>query len=418
MKEEEFNIAIKEIFKIELVNTTKIYLEYSLNGNSFKLKKKRLREAITQLKSYKSDQEFELFDDKYFEVSVVQNSRMFFAGDDEINNKDLVNKLEYNLSNSSDAYLVQVIKQLQPISNTSNLNRPLFFHRLRNRRYNSEYEKADLFDSLKEIIPRFQTLKITAEINRTKQEFESLAYAFLFNLSYNTDLSYLPSSLIEDLTRSIRIGRIRRSKVEDVDCPKRKYENDLILFYQKGISSESVDLQYLSFYHILEHFFEKIYNDEMIKSIKMELTKPSFSYKRNKDVSELIKVVQDKLKYKNEEFQINEPEALRLVLDKFIPDFKEVKDEIFSYDQSLLDYYKSSEVSFSKGNKVNFSEERDKILKNLRERIYKTRNSIVHSKETDRERYLPFKHDRILQKEIILMRIIAEKIVIESSREL
>lgn len=418
MTEQEFNIAIKEIFKIELINSTKIYLEYSFNENTFRLKKKRLREAIAKLSSYKNDQDFELFDDKYFEVSVVQSSRIYFVGDDEINKKDTVNKLEYNLSNSSDSYLIQVIKQLQPLSNSTNSNRPIFFHRLRNRRYNSGYENADLFDSLKEIIPRFQTLKIRAETSKTKQEFESLTYAFLFNLSYNTDLSYLPSSLIEDLTRSIRIGKIRRSKIEDVDCPKRKYENDLILFYQKGISSESVDLQYLSFYHILEHFFEKIYNDEMIKSIKAELTKPSFSYKRNKDVSELIKVVQDKLKYKNEEFQINEPEALRLVLDKFVLDFEEVKNEIFSYDPNLLDYYKSNDVSFSKGNKVNFTEDREKTLKNLRERIYKTRNSIVHSKETDRERYLPFKHDRILQKEIILMRIIAEKIVIESSREL
>ena len=77
-----------------------------------------------------------------------------------------------------------------------------------------------------------------------------LSYSFLFNLGYNTDISYLPSSSVESLTRRIRIGRLRRSKIEDIEPPKRRYENDLILFYQKGISSESVDLQYLSFYHV------------------------------------------------------------------------------------------------------------------------------------------------------------------------
>jgi hypothetical protein len=419
MTEEEFNNAVSKIFKIELSNTTKIYFEYTFNENTFRLKRKRFREAVSKLNTFKTEENFEIFDEKNFEVSVVQSTRFFYPGDDEIFKDDTVNKIKYNLSSSSDAYLVLLLKQMLLITTDVSLSRPIFFHRLRNRRFqNGENETNDLFDILKQVIPRFQTLKITSDSNKSRQEFETLCYSFLFNLSYNTDLSYLPSSITDDLTRSIRIGRLRRAKIEEIDVPKRRYENDLILFYQKGISSESVDLQYLSFYHILEHFFEKIYNDELIKSIKTELTKPSFSYKRTKDVSELIKVIQDKLRYKNEEFQINEPEALRLVLDRFVPDFDEVKDEIKSYDTNLLDYYKSTEVEFSRGNKVNFSEERDKVLKNLRERIYKTRNSIVHSKETDREKYLPFKHDKILQKEIILMRIIAEKIIIESSREL
>src|SRR5690606_5901950 len=196
------------------------------------------------------------------------------------------------------------------------------------------------------------------------------------------------------------------------------YQQDLILYYQKGISSESADLQFLSFYHILEHFFEKIYNDDLVRTIYDKLTAPSFSYKRSKDLVSLVNVIQDKLKYKNEEFQINEPEALRLVLDKFIEDFDELKNNIKIYDEVLLNYYKSNEVSFSKGNRVNFDEERSVILKNLRERIYKTRNSIVHSKDTDKSKYLPFKHDKELSREIILMRIIAEKIVIGSSDEL
>lgn len=419
MTEVEFNEAVKEVFRIENTGSTRVYLDYTVNDTTYRLKRKRLREAVEQLEQLQTDQEYELLDGKTFEVSVVQSSRIYFPGDEDICKTDSVNKIDYQLSSPSDAYLIHIIKQLVPLSSTTNSGRPPFWHRLRSRRFHSsDSEVLDLFDLLKRIIPRFQTLLIKSDSPKSKNDFETLAYSFLFNLSYNTDLSYLPSSFIEDLTRTIRIGRIRRARIEEIETPKRKYENDLILFYQKGISSESVDLQYLSFYHILEHFFEKIYNDELIKSIKGELTKPSFSYKRTKDVSELIKVIQDKLKYKNEEFQINEPEALRLVLERFIPDLDEVKDAIDSYDSDLLDYYKSQEVEFSKGNKVNFVEDRDKVLKNLRERIYKTRNSIVHSKETDRERYLPFKHDKILQKEIILMRIIAEKIIIESSREL
>ena|SRR5690554_1155288 len=341
MTELEFNQAIKEVFRIDHVNSTRIYLDYTVNDTTYRLKKKRLREAVEKLEKLQTDQEYELFDSKSFEVSVVQNSRIFFMGDDEICKKDTVNKLDYRLSNPTDEYLIHIIKQLIPLSNAANSGRPPLWHRLRNRRpHSNDNENLDLFDLLKRTIPRFQTLHIKSDSTKSKSEFETLTYSFLFNLSYNTDLSYLPSSLIEDLTRTIRIGRIRRARMEEVEAPKRKYENDLILYYQKGISSESVDLQYLSFYHILEHFFEKIYNDELIKSIKDELTKPSFSYKRTKDVSELIKVIQNKLKYKNEEFQINEPEALRLVLERFISDLDEVKDAINSYDNELIEYYK------------------------------------------------------------------------------
>ncbi len=281
MTESEFNDAIREIFRIENTGSTRIYLDYSISDTTYRLKKKRLREAVVRLKELKTDQDFEIFDENSFEVSVVQNSRRFFPGDDDICKSDTVNKIEYKLSSPSDSYLIHIIKQLLPLSSTPNSGRPLMFHRLRNRRFHSsEDEELDLFDLLKRVIPRFQTLLIKTETTKTKIEYETLTYSFLFNLGYNTDMSYLPSSFVEDLTRTIRIGRIRRVRIEEIDPPKRKYENDLILFYQKGISSESVDLQYLSFYHILEHFFEKIYNDEMIKSIKSELTKPSFSYKR------------------------------------------------------------------------------------------------------------------------------------------
>ena len=417
MEIEKLSEILKKLFRIEEIDSTKIYVNYQVQDYKFRLKKKRFRDAVKSLNNLRID-DFEIYSETKYEVSLMQSGRVFYPGDDEICKEDTVNKLSYSLSIASDEYLILVLQQLDEFSDTEDINRPFFLSRLRHRSRYQEETGDDLMDNLKLIIPRLITLKINSDNKKIKTEFETLSYSFLFNLGYNTDISYLPSSSVESLTRRIRIGRLRRSKIEDIEPPKRRYENDLILFYQKGISSESVDLQYLSFYHVIEHFFEKIYNEELISSIKTELMKPSFSYKRNKDISELIGVVQDKLRYKNEEFQINEPEALRLVLDRFISDFNDVKLEILNFDNSLVNYYKSNEVVFSKGNKVNFDEERSKVLSNLKERIYKTRNSIVHSKETDKERYLPFKHDKILQKEIVLMRSIAERIIIESSREL
>jgi hypothetical protein len=198
---EEFNDLVQKIFKIELTNTTKIYFEYSFNEHSFKLKKKRLREAIETLKTFKSEEDYEMFDDKTFEVSVVQNTRIFYPGSDEdISKEDNVNKIKYNLSAPTDAYLIQLIKLLEPLYHDENTNQPIYFHRLRSGRFQRMVNGSkDLFDILKVVIPRLQTLKIETTSNKTRQEFETLSYSFLFNLSYNTDLSYLPSSIVETL---------------------------------------------------------------------------------------------------------------------------------------------------------------------------------------------------------------------------
>lgn len=415
MIEQEFIEVLTNIFRFQLIKNNRLGFEFRFENAKYKLRKKRIKDANELLKTLNFEQGYELYNKKSYEVSLSENSNFLYYKEDKIENFDRTNKVNYELSDPSDTYLLTFLKELHNISNTGYTS--LLKNRLRGRSFRLD-EKLDLFDVLKIIIPRFKTLKISTENDRTRIEFESLTFSFLFNLSFNTDISYLPSSLVDDLNRTIRIGRIRRSKVDEIDFPKRKYENDLILYYQKGISSESIDLQYLSFYHILEHFFEKIYNDELTKSIKNELTKPSFSYKRNKDVQDLIKIIQNKLKYKSEEFHINEPEALQLVLDNFITDFTEIRNELNSYDGTLIDYFKTQEIEFSNGNRVNFDEPKDKILKNLRERIYKTRNSIVHSKETEKNKYLPFKHDKILQKEIFLMRILAEKIIISSSKEI
>jgi hypothetical protein len=419
MELQEFNETIKRFFRIKPIRDNMHYQYYEFDTYEFRLKKKLFRDTCANLTNLLSQEGYEIYNKRTYEVSVSLGSRFYYPVREDIAVEDTVNGLKYALNSPSNEYLIFFIENLKRLAESDSQLRPTMMHRLRNRyRYSESEQSIELLDVLKENIPRFKTLLITSISDKSLKEFESISSSFLFTLGFNTDISFLPTNITEEFTRAVRIGRIRRSRIEDIEAPKRKYSQDLILFYQKGISSESADLQFLSFYHILEHFFEKIYNDDLVNSIQNKLTAPAFSYKRTKDLNSLIKIIQDKLKYKNEEFQINEPEALRLVLEKFIEDFNEIKEEIDAYDPSLLNYYKTNEVSFSKGNKVNFSEGKDTILKNLRERIYKTRNSIVHSKDTDKSKYLPFKHDKELGKEIILMRIIAEKIIIGSSDEL
>lgn len=296
-------------------------------------------------------------------------------------------------------------------------------HRLR-RIYSANDGQTELFERpileiIKEVIPRLETIQISTKSQTDLKTFDNLLYAFIFNLGYNLDFTIMPLRFMDEFIQPFRIGRIRRSRTGDVEAPKRIYSNELILHYQKGVSSESIDHQYLSFYHVLEHFYEKIYNDDILGRVKNELTKPNFSYKRTRDLSNLIGLIQSRLKYKNEEFQINEQEALELTLRKFIPETNELKEAIENVSPELLEYYKTTEVPFSKGNRVNFnSDNEDEIYKNLSKRVYYTRNSIVHSKEAQKVKFTPFKDDKDLLTEIYLMRLIAEFVILNDSNEL
>lgn len=423
MNFDDIKEAIKTLFNFSIAGETEDKITFNIiSDKTAILDKAQVNQIIQDLTSLNTDQDVELFDNNNYEVLVRQEHRMMPTR--EIAQKDIVNKIEYKIDKPTDRYLVFFLYNLGKQNTPRILRGGIMPHRLHRIYNNDKEQQASLFelnvlDVIKDIVPRLETLQIKSDNTRKKSEFEQLVYAFLFNLGYNLDYTILPLRFMDEFTQPYRLGRLRRANFSDVEPPKRIYLNELILHYQKGISSESIDHQFLSFYHVLEHFFEKIYNDDILNSIKTELTKPSFSYKRNKDLSGLISIIQNRLKYKNDEFLLNEPEALELTLRKFVKDIPYLTKELTTISPTLIDYFKTTDVPFSKGNKVNFENTNvSEIYTNLAKRIYLTRNSIVHSKETDKSKYTPFRDDKDLLTEIYLLRLIAEIVIIENSKEL
>lgn len=415
--------AISTLLDFELVEETEEKAVFKvISDHTAELNKSFVNDVISSLAYYNSNEEVELYNSKSYEVLVRNESRVLMRR--ELEQDDTVNKLHYKLDKPTTNYLIFFLYNLYKQDAPNFLRRGIMGHRLRRIFERRESEQQQLFDDdilelIKDIIPRLETIQISSESNKKLEEFENLLFAFIFNLGYNLDLNMQPLRFMAEFIQPYRMASVRRTRTSDVEPPKRLYINDIILHYQKSISSESLDHQYLSFYHVIEHFFEKIYNDDILNRIRVELTKPSFSYKRTKDVKSLVNIIQNKLKYKNEEFSINEVEALELTLTKFIIDINDFKTSLNEFSYDLIEYFKTTEVGFSTGNKVNFdSTNEEEIFKNLSKRIYKTRNSIVHSKETEKTKYIPFKDDKELVNEIYLLRLIAEYVIIESSREL
>ena len=420
MNLDQIRDGIKTLFNFSVAGETDEKIVFSIiRDKTAVLDKIQVTQIIDDLSLLNTDQEVEIFDSNYYEVLVRQENRIMSTRD--ISLKDEVNNIEYYVNKPTDKYLIFFLSNLT-LHNAPRILRdgilPYRLQRLYDREQQAILSELNILDVIKEIFPRLETLQIKSENARKKTEYVQLVYAFLFNLGYNLDYTILPLRFMDEFTQPYRIGRLRRAHFEEVEPPKRVYLNELVLHYQKGVLSESIDHQFLSFYHVLEHFFEKIYNDDILNSIRTEITKPSFSYKRTKDLSGLISLIQNRLKYKNDEFLLNELEALELTLRKFVQDISYLAMELTAISPELIEYFKSTEVSFSKGNKVNLNNPNSKeVYTNLAKRIYLTRNSIVHSKETDKSKYTPFRDDKDLLKEIYLIRLIAEIVIIENSRE-
>lgn len=219
------------------------------------------------------------------------------------------------------------------------------------------------------------------------------------------------------------INNRRLLRANEIEPPKLFYVRELTEQYNLALSSADPFIKYIAYYHIMEHFFDTVYNCALISSVKEILQHPGFSAKKPKEISRIIDVVQRKTRLAKEGFQGSELEALELTINAFVT-MEQLRDTLYQYDPAFIDYYKNHEVSFSNGDAIDLNDtQNEKLPKKIAARIYKTRNSLVHYKSNNervRERgiYHPFTNDKELANEMPLMRSLAEAIIIKSADEI
>ena len=384
---------------------------------AFNLEKDKLENSLNELRGYAEVSETVISNGSEYEVLVREEGPFFrFRPRDNdcvVEVDDNENNLCYRLIRPSTTFCLYLIHKASLIGEARELSRPMPLKRMF-----EQWSEEDLcvLDLIKRVIGGRLTLHLKSTTRKSHQDFERFSSAFLFNLTYNTDSALVPQRDFEELLRSNRITRSRRFNLEELDPPRRYYLPDLIHHYQLAVGTENPMLEYISYYHIAEHFFESVFNDELIDKVKSTITHPDFSYKRKRDISFLIKDIGKSIKMRDESMTFNEQEGLRLSLIKFV-DIDELVDKIKSYDENLLEHYKINTVSFAGGVTVNLeSDDRELCFKHLAGRIYKTRNAIVHSKESEKTKYTPFRDDQKLVKEVPLIRFVAEQIIFSTSQ--
>lgn len=378
----------------------------------FFITNQELNEVYEGIQKNKSGNSFELFNDNYYEaILIVDSNRYIREREEELVTEDTINRINYKYDKISKELALSILINSDSCMKNNLINKiPLYV----SYRRAEDVKSTNIIDLLTELALRYYSLKITTSSTTSLERFKSYALSYTYTFMYNRQV---PMHLYSDVQTSSRLS-IKNTRDKNFDSPKKLYNPELVSYYNEAISSTILPHKYLSFYHILEYFYERIFSEDQIIKAREIITDVSFSYKRDKDIAKLIKGIQQKIV--DNDIAVNEKNALSLLIQKHINQNALKAKLIERYGDNFLSLLMKN-VSFSDGNAIIFSNDESQFIKSLTNRIYKTRNSIVHSKESFFEekknnKYKRIKDDKELLQEIALIQVLAEIMINEDSK--
>ncbi len=344
---------------------------------------------------------------RYFEVAVqaVDQLRRPPFRPDLVTYSVSEHNYEFELSRASSRYIFALFCSFSQRAEQNYQVRPLLLHMLSQEKLSSLNDLTELF--------RILTVKINTPKMHSNSELRRMFDSYLFNISYNHNTTLSVMDFIAE-QRPFRNGSRRNGQL----FPYRHYNPELVKYYHQAVAINIPFAQYLAFYHVAEFFFQSISEKDTFCEIENYITRPSFSPHRESDIRGFYNMIRKKMREQREDGVWNEKTGLLLCMKKYIPDLSILKDSILSINPNALFYYKTSLVEFTDDSKlIDFNDTSETIYQNIRDRVYSVRNAIVHSKDGEKLRYEPFKHDNQLTKEIPLIRSIAEEIIMNSAKQ-
>lgn len=393
-------------------------ISYIVGEKSFKFSKSDYNNISDD--AMKSDlSQFTVSNNNSYEVIIYQTNKMArrllpYKFEERIistNIKDSMNNIEYKFQEISDLMVWNIIKEID----LESLKRSfmIFPPRL------PKDEGENLFNLLRVCFRNPYSLIVSYKKDIDKSKLNDYINSFLFNFCYNYGYSFRIMNSLDELLNIRYRNKNSFYKSEELDAPRLLYKQDLTEQYHMAVSSEDPFVQFIGFYHIMEYFYEEIYKEGVVNNVKEILLDPGFSTKRKKDIMKLVDLINKK---RTESTVGSELEALELTLIKYI-DIEKITEKLNEIDEDIIEYYKRNTVNFSNGDAIDLIGDKKHIFKKLANRVYKTRNSLVHSKSNEvrlneRGIYKPFKDSKALLKEIPLLKVISEEIIIKSASEL
>ena len=375
-----------------------------------------LRAAFDRLQNYSKDK-LQICTATSREAALQFFGPIFRNGLDLEPIADTVNHITYSIGPATLDYCIFLLDAIT--ENAKLIGRRAYFD-LRGRSHmalkrgwvNRSTENS--LELLPEIL-RAYTIKVESGTTVSPIRLKEYAASFEFLIMYRRGV---PVSEYLDIDDMYSIGSIGTHFLsEKIDSPPQRIYNSAVLdYYTMAMESRDPFTRYISFYHIVEHYFDAVFRKKLTDEIKEKITRPDFSYKSEANLYELAKYIRKHMSSDDESGKGNEFESLKYVLMEYAP-VDELKDRITRLDSNAIAYYQNNFVPFttSKKTKISWADQQG-VYTNLATRIYETRNALVHSKsEQLANQYKPYENRKELSAEIPLMRAVAETVLINTS---
>lgn len=341
------------------------------------------------------------------------NPRLFFGQTPEYGVQDEENGITYDLSPPSNEFIIFLFDKKRDSLKE-------LFRSFRSQSFRGFPETpTDFFEFAKFAIggyniDRYVTAKVQSTKNQhSKEILQNQCQNYLYQISYQLGIALIEESGYQQNRIKRHANSNRFQNLAETIPYQKNLKPELLHHYHLALSSNDPSLEFLSYYHIIEHFFYDAFYKPVLNKNKENLEK---LLELNQDSKEIRGDITRSL---SKDFQFNEKEALLLVLKEYVK-LGKLKNDLSSLDDSLIEYLQTHSVSFTgdeNENKVSFNDTPDHVYHHIKKRIYDVRNSIVHSKSSTPQ-YRPFFDDEELVEEIPLIKCIAEQIIISSAEDM
>lgn len=277
--------------------------------------------------------------------------------------------------------------------------------------FNVDRDRYDTFEQIRYLTNNLRSVKVLSSYF-DKETLKKLARSFLYeiNSSYGEAFTTVEVSTFDLFRSNQHYGPIRK-RYDEISAPVKVYDEEILSYYQRAISTNNIEFQFLSFYQILEYFYDKYFSDSMSLELLNKHNESPFEFDSDSSRLELIETII--MKYR----RLNEKESLKSVLRENITSKADFKNELNAADNTLLKYWNNPWPGFLNFEPFDYdSLSLEEIVKLLSERIYAIRNEVTHRK-SKRTKYLPQKHERYLLHETRLLQVIVELIIDSNGKE-
>lgn len=273
-------------------------------------------------------------------------------------------------------------------------------------RRNPYREKENI--NLRDLFSRIISVKIRAPSGHAlfsnSRQLRALAEASLYHIAYGYGVSIIP---IQSWERSFYSLETRKKEV--VQFPLRTYNSELVAYYQLALGAESLILSYLALYKILEYFFTSAAEHVLFDRVKEQLVAPDFSHLKTSKLRELTKTI------RRFDQKMDERKMLQTVLEQYL-EKDAVRQWIATYEGNNGPHYTEEREVFGEPIRIDISD--SQLFPTIAARVYHIRNALVHNKEGEISRFIPFSgQEKILLSEAPLLQLIAEELILKTGKD-